>query len=194
MFQGLRLSAARFALRECSSIKLGNFNNAAPEFRIEEYFLGQTRAWGVFEDRFGKLRRQFTVDVTGAREGDVITLDEHFEYADGGQDRRVWEITIVGDRRYEGRANDVVGVAKGAAKGNVLNWAYDLNLKVGGRAVQVRFDDWMFLQPDGVLINRAAVSKFGIEIGQVTLTFKKVDGAVSTPPLTGLKPPPQHAQ
>ena len=31
----------------------------------------------------------------------------------------------------------------------------------------------MFLQEDGVLINRARVKKWGVEIGQVTLFFKK---------------------
>ena len=46
-------------------------------------------------------------------------------------------------------------------------------LKVRDSRIKVRFDDWMFLQPDGVLINRATVSKFGINIGTVTLFFKK---------------------
>jgi hypothetical protein len=36
----------------------------------------------------------------------------------------------------------------------------------------------MFLQPSGVLLNRARVSKFGLEIGTVTLAFRK-DGAQS---------------
>lgn len=158
-------------------MKLSDFDGTTPEFRIEEYFLGETRAWGIFEDRFGRLRRQFTVDITGTMEGDEIVLDEHFDYADGEKDRRVWRIKILEDGRYEGRADDVVGVANGAVNGNALHWYYDLNLKVGERTVQVHFDDWMFLQPDGVLINRARVSKWGIEIGEVTLSFKKPDAA-----------------
>ena len=48
-----------------------------------------------------------------------------------------------------------------------------IDLKMGDDLLRVRFDDWMFLQPDGVLLNRARVSKWGIEIGQVTLVFKK---------------------
>jgi hypothetical protein len=39
----------------------------------------------------------------------------------------------------------------------------------------VHFNDWMFLQPSGVLLNRARVSKFGITIGEVTLAFMKAD-------------------
>ena len=35
------------------------------------------------------------------------------------------------------------------------------------------FNDWMFLQADGVLINRADVSRWGLNIGTVTLFFRK---------------------
>jgi hypothetical protein len=36
----------------------------------------------------------------------------------------------------------------------------------------------MYLQPDGVLINRATVSKFGFKVGEVTLFFSKGAKAV----------------
>ena len=45
---------------------------------------------------------------------------------------------------------------------------------MSGRTLAVHFDDWMYLQPDGVLLNRAYVSKWGIDIGSVTLAFKRV--------------------
>ena len=48
-----------------------------------------------------------------------------------------------------------------------------MDLKIGDGTLKVNFNDWMFLQPSGVLVNRARVTKFGIEIGQVTLFFKK---------------------
>ena len=35
--------------------------------------------------------------------------------------------------------------------------------------------DWMVLQADGVLINRAWVSKLGIGIGSVSLFFSKLE-------------------
>jgi len=37
----------------------------------------------------------------------------------------------------------------------------------------VQFDDWMYLISERVLINRASMSKFGIELGEVTLSFYK---------------------
>lgn len=156
------------------------FKDTGPKLKIEEYFLGETRAWGIFEDRFGKLRRQFVVDITGTMEGDELVLDERFDYADGEKDRRVWRIRKLDEHSYEGRADDIIGVAKGASYGNALNWSYDLDLAIGDNKVRVHFNDWMYLQPDGVLMNRARVTKWGFEIGEVTLVFKPVEGAAKT--------------
>jgi hypothetical protein len=62
----------------------------------------------------------------------------------------------------------------GRAAGNAFNFRYDINLKMGSGQMKVHFDDWMYLQPDGVLINRAYVTKWGFDVGSVTLTFRRV--------------------
>jgi hypothetical protein len=160
-------------LTGCGAMDIKDFENASPRLVLEEYFAGKTRAWGIFEDRFGKLRRQFTVDIDGKWNGKILVLDEHFVYRDGEKDRRIWTIEKIDGNRYKGRADDVIGVAIGDAKGNALNWRYDMDLKVGGSTLRVHFDDWMFLQPDNVLVNRARVTKWGVELGQVTLFFSK---------------------
>ncbi|MEC7650029.1 MAG: DUF3833 domain-containing protein, partial [Pseudomonadota bacterium] len=154
-------------------MKPTDFSGTTPQLRIEEYFAGHTRAWGIFEDRFGNLRRQFVVDIDGKWDGETLVLDERFLYSDGEKDRRVWTIRKIDAHRYEGQAADVIGVAFGEAHGNALNWQYDMDLKVGEGTLRVHFNDWMFLQESGVLVNRARVSKFGIEIGEVTLFFQK---------------------
>jgi hypothetical protein len=100
-------------------------------------------------------------------------MTERFTYSDGETQERVWRINRLDDVRYEGRAGDVIGTALGVAAGNSLNWRYRMNLKVGENVWRVAFDDWMFLQPDGILMNRARVTKWGIEIGEVTLVFQR---------------------
>jgi hypothetical protein len=161
-------------LAGCGSMQPRDFEGGEPKLVLEEYFAGRTRAWGIFQDRFGDLRRQFVVDIDGSWDGRVLTLDEDFTYDDGEKQRRVWRITRIDENTYEGRADDVVGVAIGEAWGNALNWRYDLDLKVGDSTWRVHFDDWMFLQPDGVLINRAQVRKWGLVIGDVTLVFQRL--------------------
>ena len=37
----------------------------------------------------------------------------------------------------------------------------------------------MWLQPDGVLVNRAIVKKFGFEVGRATIFFQKKDDAAT---------------
>lgn len=166
-------------LTGCSSMKPEDFINSEPKLDLFSYFDGQTQAWGIFEDRFGTVRRQFQVAITGTIDGNVLTLDEHFDYSDGEKDQRIWVIHKKNDNSFEGRAADVVGVAEGISSGNALNWAYDMDLKVGDSTIRVRFDDWMFLQKGGVLINRAQVSKWGFNIGEVSLFFMKPANASS---------------
>lgn len=166
-----------FLLAGCSPMKPEDFAGSEPRLAVEEYFQGRTRAWGMFQDRFGTVRRQFTVDIDGAWDGTTLTLTEDFSYSDGEKERRVWRIVRKGEHEYEGTAADVEGVATGVAYGQALNWAYTLRLKVGGDTWRVRFDDWMFLMPDDKMINRATVSKFGIAIGEVTIFFSKDRGA-----------------
>lgn len=159
-------------------------SGAGPCLVLEDYFLGRTRAWGIFQDRFGNLRRQFTVDIAGRMEDGALILEEDFAYADGETDRRVWRIEKTGPHEYNGRADDIVGAAQGRVYGNVLNWRYTMNLPIGDRLWEVCFDDWMFLQQDNVLINRAEISKFGITLGEVTITFGKEDRRAEPEPAT----------
>ena len=160
-------------LTGCSSMKPQNFKESQQKLNLFDYFEGATSAWGIFEDRFGNIRRQFQVDIKGTIENDILILNEKFLYDDGEKDQRIWRIRKTGDQIFEGTADDVIGTAKGIIQGNALHWEYFLNLRVGKRTYKVHFDDWMFLQPDGVLINKARLSKLGIEIGNVILFFKK---------------------
>lgn len=163
-------------LGACSSMTPADFADTKPRFVLEDYFAGEMRAYGLFQDRFGTVRRQFVVDITGTPTDDGIRLDERFLYADGEEDRRVWTITRTGPGRYVGEADDIVGQAEGTASGNALNWRYVMDLPVGEGTWRVSFDDWMFLQPDGVLLNRASVRKWGVEIGTVSIAFVKPPG------------------
>ena len=163
-------------LSSCTNeMSINKFMNTEPQFILEEYFNGKTEAWGMFHDRFGNLKRSFKVDITGTLTDDELTLDERFLYDDGEKEQRVWTIKLLGDNKYSGTADDVIGEAFGIAQGNALNWKYKLDLKVKDNTIKVDFDDWMFLQEKGILINRAEVKKWGLNIGVVSITFLKIN-------------------
>ena len=170
------------ALTGCGGMDAKEFAESKPRLVLEEYFQGKTRAWGIFVDRFGDLRRQFAVDIDGTWDGQELVLDEDFTYGDGEKDRRVWRIRKIDEHRYEGRADDVIGTAEGSSYGNALNWRYDLDLKVGDSTWRVTFNDWMFLQDGGVLLNKASVTKWGFEIGTVFIAFRKGEEAAAVNP------------
>ncbi|PWG64581.1 DUF3833 domain-containing protein [Sediminicurvatus halobius] len=162
-------------LAGCAGVAPEDYAGESPEFRLEEYFDGEVRAWGMFQSRSGEVRRRFTVDIDGRVEGDQIILDERFRYADGETDRRVWRIRRIDEHTYEGRADDVVGVAEGRRYGNALNWQYTLALDTGERTWNLHFNDWMYLTDERTLINTAEVTKFGFKVGEVTIFFRKAD-------------------
>jgi hypothetical protein len=170
----LAVIATLFIAGGCSTMKIEDFEGTEPRLRLEEFFAGKSRAWGTFEDRFGNLRRQFTVDIVGTWDGRTLTLEEDFVFADGETDRRVWEITKVDEHTYEGRAADVHGVAMGKVYGNALTWTYDVDLKMKDRSLTVTFEDWMWQLDEHVLLNKAEVRKWGFKVGEATIFFRRL--------------------
>jgi hypothetical protein len=67
----------------------------------------------------------------------------------------------------------VVGEAKGQVSGNAFRWTYTMALPVDGRVWHVDFDDWMYLMDDRVMLNKATMSKWGVQLGEVTLSFTR---------------------
>lgn len=172
-FQLGLLAATTALVLGCASPTPADYAAEKPALDLKTYFNGELVAHGLFTDRSGKVARRFTVQMTGTWEGGKGTLDERFTYSDGKTERRVWKLTDEGKGRWTGRADDVVGVAEGQSAGNALNWRYTLALPVDGKVYEVQFDDWMYLMDERVMLNKAVMSKFGIKLGEVTLSFYK---------------------
>ena len=171
------ISFGLFLASGCTSMSVDDFKETGPALILENYFDGETQAWGLFEDRTGTVRRQFVVEISGRWDGTTLILDEDFRYSDGAKENRLWTITKTGPNDYVGETAEAVGPAVGKTAGNAFRWEYDFNLKVGDSAWKVHFDDWLFLQPNGVLLNKATVSRWGIKIGTVFLSFRKLPPA-----------------
>lgn len=161
-------------LAGCSGIDVNQYISNSPKLDLFEYFIGETKGYGIVQDRKGTLSRHFTVEITGTiQPNGSLQLYEEFDWNDGEQSTRTWIITKNGQHIYSGTAEDVASPADGVAYGNVLNWQYILNLKVDDTTWKIKFDDWMFLVTDQVMINKAKMSKFGLTVGEVTIVFQK---------------------
>lgn len=170
---GLTSAAVATGLVGCASPQVEDYANESPTLNLQTYFNGKVDAWGMFTDRSGKVVKRFTVDMTCQWQNNQGILDEDFLYSDGSREKRIWRLTDHGQGRYSGTAGDVVGLAQGQAKGNAFNWRYTLALPVDGSVWHVQMDDWMYLMNDRVMLNKARMSKLGIDLGEVTLAFTR---------------------
>jgi hypothetical protein len=160
-------------LSACSSVDVIAYKAQKPVLDLRQYFNGTIEGHGMFQNRSGEVIKRFRVVIDARWEGPTGTLDEAFVWSDGTTSRRVWTLTDLGNGRYTGTADDVVGKATGEAAGNALRWRYVMALPVDGKVYQVDFDDWMYLIDDKVMLNRSAMKKFGFHLGEVTLSFHK---------------------
>jgi Protein of unknown function (DUF3833) len=160
-------------LNGCASVEPNAYAAEKPVLDLKTYFNGTIDAWGLFQDRSGKVIKRFTVVMRCSWQGNSGVLDEDFTYSDGTKQKRIWRITETSSGNYIGKADDVIGEAIGTAAGNALNWRYVLALPVDGTVYNVNFDDWMYLVDDKVMLNRAVMSKFGFRLGEVLLSFTK---------------------
>jgi hypothetical protein len=160
-------------LAGCASPEVSDYAAEQPRLDLRQYFNGPLTGYGLFTDRNGVVKARFVVKLLGRWEGEQGVLEEDFEYSDGRKERRVWRLTHLGNGRYSGRADDVLGEASGQQSGNALRWGYTLKLPVDGKVYEVQFDDWMYLVDDKVMINKAEMRKFGFSLGEVTLAFTR---------------------
>jgi len=146
-----------------------------PDLALEEFFAGRTTAWGQFQDRFGEVRRRFRVDVEGTWDGKTLTLVEDFVYNDGATEQRVWTLQKTGPDTWTGTAPGVIGSATGEVRGDAFNWTYAIDLPEESGGFRADFNDWMWRLDEDRLLNRAYVSRFGVELGEVIIFFERAD-------------------
>ena len=170
---GLGALAGLSGLSGCANPQPSDYAQQRPLLELDHYFNGRVRAHGIFQKRGGAVARRFTVVMDCHWQGNEGVLDEAFSYSDGSTERRIWRLTKHANGRYSGRADDVIGEAQGQTAGNAFHWSYTLRLPVDGTTYDVQLDDWMFLVDDKVLLNRATMSKWGVQLGDLTLSFTK---------------------
>tara|TARA_Y100000590_G_scaffold453255_1_gene597972 strand:+ start:66 stop:593 length:528 start_codon:yes stop_codon:yes gene_type:complete len=164
-----------FLLMSCTGkdMKPTDFKDQKPRLIIENYLSGNVKAWGILQNRSGKVIRQFSADLNGKWDGKQLILDEKFNWNDGEIQTRQWKINKIDEHNYRGTAHDVVGEAKGYSYGSTFKFEYVLLVPFKGREIKITFDDWIFMQDEKIAINRATMSKFGFRVGELTVVFQK---------------------
>jgi len=160
-------------LSACSDHSIKSYRGEEPMINLREFFDGDIYALGIVQDRSGQVIKRFKVDIKAYWNGNKAILDEKFVYSDGTKSSRVWELKEIGASKYEGRADDVVGIASGETAGNTFYFEYDLDLPVGDTNYKVNFEDWMYLLDKNTLLARSYMNKWGFNLGEVTIVMNK---------------------
>lgn len=175
MVDSLRISffSLLFLLSGCADVQIEDYADSGPRLDIAAYFAGTTRGWGMVQDYSGEVQRQFTVTIKGSYEDGILTLDESFLFSNGETDQRVWEFERIDTHRWVGTASDVEGQVEASQYGHAFHMRYPLEIAIDDRMITFTMNDWMYLQPDGRLINRTDMQKFGFTVGEITLFFER---------------------
>lgn len=175
------LFGAATLFSSCASLKVSDFESSRPIFEPTAFFSGRTSSFGVMENRGGAPTRRVTTATHGHWVGETLYIEQDLTFGAGGKrQHRSWRIRKLDPHRYEATANDIVGVARGEARGNAFHWRFTLALLPGNPLGNVSMTQWMYLQPDGqTMINHSTIRKFGVLVAQVTEEFRRQGGATS---------------
>ena len=144
------------------------------DFDPVAFFTGRTTSSGVRETRGGNPQETVTTSTSGHVVNGVLVLEQELRFANRPPQHRSWRIRKLDAHHYEATANDIVGVARGEAYGNVFHWTFTLALSPGNPLANVRMSQWMYLQPDGqTMVNHTTIRKFGFVVAQVTEQFRR---------------------
>jgi len=157
----------------CGSIDVSEYQDSEPKLDLKAFFNGELKAYGILQDRGGKVTRKFSADILASWEGNQGTLDETFYFDDGEEDKRIWKLDLDGSS-LSGTAGDVVGEANGELAGNALFWSYVLRIPYKESTLDIKIDDWLYLVTEDKLINKSVLKKFGFRVGELTLVIEKI--------------------
>lgn len=138
-------------------------------FDLASFLEGESRAYGVFEDRFGKLRRRFEAAMSGVWRGEALELTEAFIFDDGERQTRVWHLRR-GEAGTFSAASDGIA-APGRGRHSDIRCELSYRMRLG--KLSFDFKDVFYPVSGDMLLNRARVSKFGITVGYVTAVFRR---------------------
>ncbi len=145
---------------------------AGPAFDLRQHLNGPILCEGVIYGPMGRVTSRFVAQMQGEWNGNRGILRELFTYDSGAGQSREWHLTIGNDGKIRAQADDVVGTGHGQTAGGAMQLLYRLRLPAesGGHVLDV--NDWMYVTPNGTLMNRSQFRKFGFKVAELVATLR----------------------
>lgn len=141
-------------------------------FDVREALSGPLLCEGVIYGPTGRVASRFCAEMEGHWDGNKGTLSEFFTYDSGSKQDREWQLVVSDDGTIQAEADDLIGTGRGWQRGDAVQLNYRIRLMedAGGHVLDVT--DWMYLTPNGVIMNRSQFRKFGITVGELVATMR----------------------
>lgn len=143
-----------------------------PMFNMREVFNGPIECEGIIYGPLGRVASRFEADFEASWDGNIGTVTEEFRYDSGSVQHRQWTFTLGNDGSIKADAPDLVGTGKGMQDGSAMHLSYNIRLtdEAGGHVLSVT--DWMYMTPNGNVMNRSQFRKFGIKVAELVATMR----------------------
>ena len=143
-----------------------------PAFDVREHLNGSMVCEGVIFGPMGRVSSRFVADFDAEWDGSKGMVREHFRYDDGSTQDREWHLSVQSDGRIRATAPDVVGEGVGCQSGASVQLKYRICLpeNAGGHVLDTL--DWMYLTPNGTIMNRSQFRKFGVKVAELIATIR----------------------
>lgn len=163
----MRQRFASFAAQRPEDYEIGE------PFDLRRHLDGSFTCDGVIYGPMGRVASRFSADFDVSWEGNRGVMAEKFRYDSGTVQDREWRLELGNDGTVRADADDVVGHGIGRQHGSAMHLKYRIRLTedAGGHVLTVT--DWMYLAPDGAIVNRSQFRKFGIKVAELVAVMRR---------------------
>ena len=152
-----------------------DYAHLVPSIDLRENLRGTLLCRGMIFGPTGRVTSRFEAVMRMTWDGDSGSMEEDFLYDDGTRQSRSWHLTVLEDGWIRAEASDVIGTARGRQCGNAFGMRYRIVLPPENGGHTLDAVDWMYLQPDGTILNRSQFRKFGIKVAELFATITPME-------------------
>jgi hypothetical protein len=170
---GLGLVWLRSKLWDFQAQSPKDYEDENPAFDVRQHLNGPLVCEGVIYGPLGRVSSRFVADFDASWDGDTGVMKERFRYCDGSVQDREWHLKLSGNGAIEATAPDVVGKGEGRQSGSSVLLRYRIRLPEASGGHVLDTVDWMYLTPNGSIMNRSQFRKFGIKVAELVATMRR---------------------
>jgi hypothetical protein len=152
-----------------------DYDESFPVFELRKHLDGEMICEGVIFGPLGRVTSSFIAEFDIKWDGDTGVMKERFRYNDGTTQDREWRITSGDGVRFSADADDVPSGSIGIISGSTVQMRYKIRMPESAGSHLLNTVDWMYLTPDGSIINRSQFRKFGFKVAELVATIRPKD-------------------